>query len=393
MKEGGTFMEKRADNVYYLEFVVTDPKIVPKQPERFDAYKGEDRFTTVYRYRNQYITKQRNIKAIDIDRITIHYPCAEAFIEDLFEQKEKNYFHYSAITPVIHFYKYRQGKYLREQRFDLIYRDESIEQILHVLMHYQRETLYTDIPEYREYCDRFEKWVTDPKFINTLITQRYVGKKMAKALKTYNGTSDSLYWAKQYLRNYHVLRGVHCGARKYFKELREEQEDYRQDWISQKQRQREEEDKLFSSMDYFEQLRYQGKMGELQRSILDGSFTFDGIPLQDDSCAEHISRLLKEYNSLISMEDKKRVYDRLIQTLDTTNDARFATLKEIALKEPEKLSRYPVKEISVKDAVTSRIHQIQAIQNEEEKMMLLDEIIGILEMATTPSENKRKYHI
>ena len=83
-------MEKRADNVYYLEFVVTDPKIVPKQPERFDAYKGEDRFTTVYRYRNQYITKQRNIKAIDIDRITIHYPCAEAFIEDLFEQKEKN---------------------------------------------------------------------------------------------------------------------------------------------------------------------------------------------------------------------------------------------------------------------------------------------------------------
>ena len=83
----------------------------------------------------------------------------------------------------------------------------------------------------------------------------------------------------------------------------------------------------------------------------------------------------------------------MIQTLDTTNDARFATLKEIALKEPEKLSRYPVKEISVKDAVTSRIHQIQAIQNEEEKMMLLDEIIGILEMATTPSENKRKYHI
>ena len=386
-------MEKRADNVYYLEFVVTDPKIVPKHPEKFDAYKGEDRFTTIYRYHSQCIANQKNVKAIDIDRITIHYPCEEAFIEDLFEQKGNSFFRYSEVTPIIHFYKYHQGKYLREQRFDLIYRDESIEQILYALYRYQRETLYTDIAEYREYCDRFEQWVTDPKFIDTLITQRYVGKKMAEALKNYNGTRDSLYWAKEYLRNYHVLRGVHCGARRYFKELKEEQEEYRQDWVLQKQKQQEDEDRLFKSMNYFEKLRYQGKMGELQRSILDGSFTFDKIPLPDDSYAEHISKLLREYKSLISIEDKKKAYDRLIETLNTTNDVRFATLKEIALRDPERLNRYPVEEISVKDAVTSRIRQLQMIRNEEEKMMLLDEVIGILEMATTPPEDKSEYHL
>lgn len=386
-------MEKRIDNVYYLEFVVNDPKIVPKQPERFEAYKGEDRFTTIYRYRNQYITEHKNVKAIDIDRMTIHYPCAEAFIEDLFESKGKNFFRYSSVTPVIHFYKYRQGQYLREHQFDLIYRDEWIEQILHVLLRYQRETLYTDTLEYKEYCDLFESWVDDSKFINTLITQKYVGKRMAKALKNYNGTKNSLYWAKEYLRNYHVLRGVHCGARRYFKELREEQDDYRQEWICQKQRQREEEDKLFKSMNYFEQLRYQGKEGELKRSILDGSFSFDGIPLQDDSYAEYVSKLLKTYKITTDENDRKRIYDLLIKTLAETNDTRFIILRQIALNTPDKLLQYPTNEISVKDAINSRMKTLSTISNLEERMMLVDEILWILEVATTPNEFEKNRHI
>lgn len=383
-------MTKIPNNIYYLEFIVTDDQVIPRESENFIVKSGEDKYTKIYQLKNSFFSNKKYVKTIDIDCFTIHFPCKEALIDSLFLNTVSNE---NGVIPMVQLYKYQPGfdgkkRCIGEARLDVIYEDVVLREILKELRQDQRETLYIDSNLFLEYFEYFSKLVDNNSFRHFLIHEHYVGHKMASVLEQYNGTYQSLFMAKQYLRNYHILRGIHCAARRKDQVSLEQQELFKNQWLSDQ----EQAQNFLKPMSYFDRLRYTGKLKQLKESIINGTIDLDDMPIKEDDFGEYIDRLWRSYKYAMTLQDKEQCYQLLVHamSLPGASEKRFSELKYLVTREPNKIDQIPLIPFSLKNELKQKISYLMSLESEEEQQWEMNEIIGMLEMATSEERAYQK---
>jgi len=384
-------MMKVLNNVYYLEFIVMNDQIVPKNPENFIVKKGEDKYTKIYQLKNSFFSDKQYVKTIDIDFFTTHFPCKEALTNFLFLNVSS---YENDIVPFVQLYKYQMGSSGRkicvgETKLDIIYEDTMLREILNELREGQRETLPIDSTLFLEYFEYFAKLVDNTLFRNFLIDAHYVGYKMASVLKQYNGTYQSLFKAKQYLRNYYILRGVHCAARKKDPKLLEQQELFSDQWLSSQ----EQHQRFLKPMSYFDRLRYTGELKQLRESIMNGTIDLDDIPIKEDEFGEYIDQLLQKYKAAMTDQDKEMCYQLLSHAMSfpRASEKRFSELKHLLASELNQIDQVPFGNFSFKHSLKQKISYLQTLESAEERQFEINEIMGMLEMATSEDPSYQRH--